>query len=152
MRDITGADAGPLEGFGSREGTAGMMSPFEVEGVVNERSPYDVPETMDRIESVIWARGMKVIARINPQTEARQCRLEASPSQILIFGSARVEAPLLKAFPSLALDLPLRIVVWESAPGDVWVSYNSLEYLCTRHGLGRIPFPELDSMILRALC
>jgi uncharacterized protein (DUF302 family) len=128
-----------------------MKSHFEVEGIVNERSKYDVSETMDRIESVIWARGMRVFARINRQLEAEQCCLDMHPSQILIFGDARIETPLIKAFPSLALDLPFRVAVWEAARGEVWVGYNSLDYLCKRHSLGQIPFPELDGMILRAL-
>jgi uncharacterized protein (DUF302 family) len=128
-----------------------MVIPFNTEGIVNEQSKYSVPETMDRIESLVWARGMKVFARINQQLVAEQFCLDLHPSQVLIFGDARIEAPLIKAFPSLALDLPFKVVVWEAPRGQVWVSYNSLEYLCSRHGLGKIPFPEMDGLILRAL-
>jgi len=128
------------------------MRPIEVNGIVNEQSRYTVGETMDRIESLIWSRGMMVLARFDNQLAAKQHCFDAHPMQTLIFGDVRLEAPLLKACPSLALDLPFKVVVWEAAPGEVWVSYNSLDYLHTRHGLPAIPFPEMDTMILRALC
>ena len=129
-----------------------MDRPHLVDGVVNEQSKYNVAETMDRIESLVWSRGMKVFARIDQQLIAKQSCIDIHASQVLIFGDARIEAPLMKDHPSLALDLPFKVVVWEATPGEVWVSYNSLEYLRDRHSLGNIPFPELDSMILRALC
>jgi uncharacterized protein (DUF302 family) len=133
------------------EGHAFMKVPFEVEGIINEQSTYDVSETMDRIESIVWARGMKVFARINQQHEAKLCCLDMHPSQILIFGDARTATPLINAFPSVALELPLKILVWETDGGEVWVSYSSVDYVCGRHGLGERSFPDVDAIVRKAL-
>ena len=55
------------------------------------------------------------------------------PTQLLIFGSPKAGTPLMVASPTLAIDLPLKALVWEDAEGQVWVSYNSAEYLQARH-------------------
>ena len=56
------------------------------------------------------------------------------PTKLLIFGSPKAGTALILAAPSSAIDLPLKILVWEDAEGKVWVSYNSPEYLKNRHG------------------
>jgi uncharacterized protein (DUF302 family) len=57
------------------------------------------------------------------------------PTKLLIFGSPKAGTPLMLAAPSIAIDLPLKILIWEDARGNVWISYNSAEYLKNRHGL-----------------
>jgi len=59
------------------------------------------------------------------------------PTKVLIFGSPKGGTPLMIASPTVAIDLPLKALVWEDAEGKVWLSYNSPEYLQRRHG-----FPE----------
>jgi uncharacterized protein (DUF302 family) len=65
------------------------------------------------------------------------------PTKLLIFGSPKAGTPLMVAAPSTALDLPLKILVWQDAEGQVWISYNSPQYLKERHGLP----PELVANI-----
>ena len=57
------------------------------------------------------------------------------PTKLLIFGSPKAGTPLMLAAPSVAIDLPLKILVWEDGENNVWISYNSVAYLQERHGL-----------------
>ena len=57
------------------------------------------------------------------------------PTQLLIFGSPRSGTPLMLASPSVAIDLPLKALIWQEAGGKVWLSYNSPEYLQQRHNI-----------------
>jgi len=56
-------------------------------------------------------------------------------TKLLIFGSPKAGTPLMLAAPSIAIDLPLKILVWQDREGKVWLSYNSPEYLRERHGV-----------------
>lgn len=128
-----------------------MRQPFKIEGVINISSAFGVTETMDRIESVVWARCMKVFARVNQQQEAKLSGLEMKPMQLLIFGDPRTCVPLMEAYPSIALDLPLKALVWEAPEGEVWVSFYSTEYLSLRHNVEETRFPRIETLIRKAL-
>ena len=67
--------------------------------------------------------------------EAERAGLKMNPTQLLIFGSPKAGTPLMVASPTLAIDLPLKALVWEDAGGKVWVSYNAPEYLKQRHNI-----------------
>jgi len=65
------------------------------------------------------------------------------PTKLLIFGNPKGGTPLMLAAPSIAIDLPLKILVWQDAQGKVWLSYNSPEYLKNRHGLPADLLPNI---------
>jgi uncharacterized protein (DUF302 family) len=69
--------------------------------------------------------------------------MKMPPTKLLIFGSPKAGTPLMLAAPSIAIDLPLKILVWEDGPGKVWLSYNSPEYLQERHGLPQDLLPNI---------
>jgi uncharacterized protein (DUF302 family) len=69
--------------------------------------------------------------------EAEKVGMTMPPTRLLIFGSPKAGTPLMLAAPSIAIDLPLKILVWEDGAGKVWISYNSPDYLRERHGLPR---------------
>jgi uncharacterized protein (DUF302 family) len=104
-------------------------------GVVHLSSPYPVPETLLRLESVLKAKGLAIFCRVDHSGEAQKAGLKMNPTQLLIFGSPKAGTPLMVASPTLAIDLPLKALVWEDAGGKVWVSYNSSEYLKQRHNI-----------------
>jgi uncharacterized protein (DUF302 family) len=114
-----------------------MTTPIDVEnnGVVSVRSPFPVAETMDRLENVLKAKGVKVFDRIDQQREAEEAGLSLRPTVLLLFGNPRAGTPVMQASPSAAIDLPLKAVAWQDDAGRTWVSYNSPEYLQKRHGL-----------------
>jgi uncharacterized protein (DUF302 family) len=104
------------------------------DGIVDVASRYSVPETLARLQSILKDKGIKVFALIDHSGEAEKAGLSMRPTQLLIFGSPRGGTPLMVAAPRLAIDLPLKALAWQDEQGQVWVSYNSPEYLRERHG------------------
>ena len=104
-------------------------------GMVHMSSPYSVPETIKRLDSVLESRGLIVFARIDHSGEAEKVGMKMHPTQLIIFGSPKGATPVMVASPTLAIDLPLKALVWEDAGGKVWVSYNSAEYFKQRHNI-----------------
>ena len=104
-------------------------------GMVDIPSPYSVPESISRVESLLKEKGLTLFARVDHSGEAEKAGLKMRPTQLLIFGSPKAGTPLMVAAPSLAIDLPLKALVWEDAQGKVWVSFNAPEYLQQRHGV-----------------
>lgn len=111
------------------------MAPFPDNGMKHLSSPYSVPETLKRLDAVLQARGLMVFARIDHSGEAEKIGMKMHPTQVVIFGSPKGGTPLMVASPTLAIDLPLKALVWEDAGGKVWVSYNTAEYLKQRHNI-----------------
>jgi uncharacterized protein (DUF302 family) len=101
---------------------------------------------MDRLEAEAKARGMTVFARIDHAAGAAQAGLSLRPAEVLIFGNAKAGTPLMQSNPSIGIDLPLKVVVWEDANGAVWLSYNEPDWLARRHGLGAGSQPTTQAM------
>jgi uncharacterized protein (DUF302 family) len=109
------------------------MASLPDNGLIHLRSPYSVPETVKRLQSVLQAKNLDVFARIDHSGEAEKVGLKMRPTQLIVFGSPKAGTPLMVASPTLAIDLPLKALAWEDADGQVWLSYNSPEYLKQRH-------------------
>jgi hypothetical protein len=77
-------------------------------GIVSKPSSYSVPETLDRLESVVRAKGLTVFARIDHSGEAQKIGLKMRPTQLLIFGNPKTGTALMNSSPSIAIDLPLK--------------------------------------------
>jgi len=104
-------------------------------GLVHLSSPYSVLETLKKLDSVLQSRGLTVFARIDHSGEAEKVGMKMHPTQLIIFGSPKGGTPVMVASPTLAIDLPLKALVWEDAGGKVWLSYNTAEYLKQRHNI-----------------
>ena len=102
-------------------------------GMVHLSSPYSVAETIRRLESLLQTQGLNEFCRIDHSGEAEKAGLKMHPTQVIVFGSPKGGTPLMLAAPSVAIDLPLKALIWEDGGGKVWVSYNSPEYLMHRH-------------------
>lgn len=111
------------------------MAPAAENGMIHVTSPYSVPETLRRLESLLQARGLAIFGRIDHSGEAEKAGLKMRPTELLIFGSPKQGTPLMVASPTLAIDLPLKALAWEDASGKVWLSYNTPEYLKQRHNI-----------------
>lgn len=105
------------------------------EGIINKRSNHSVDQTVDRLKNILQSKGVKLFVVVDHSGEAEMVGLKMPPTKLLIFGNPKAGTPLMLAAPSIAIDLPLKILVWEDAQKRVWVSYNSPEYLQQRHGL-----------------
>jgi uncharacterized protein (DUF302 family) len=104
------------------------------DGIVDVASRYSVPETLARLQTILKEKGMTVFALVDHSGEAEKAGLAMRPTQLLIFGSPKGGTPLMVAAPRLAIDLPLKALAWQDEAGQVWLSYNSPEYLQQRHG------------------
>ena len=104
-------------------------------GIVNLRSRLPVDEAMERLKSIVARKGITLFAIIDHSKEAQAVGLTMPPTQLAIFGNPKAGTALMLAAPSSGIDLPLKILIWEDAEGEVWVTYNNPQYLGERHGL-----------------
>ncbi|MEH2136528.1 DUF302 domain-containing protein [Nostoc sp.] len=104
-------------------------------GIISQLSQYSVPVTIDRLEAVLEVKGITIFARIDQQAEAEKVGLSLCPTQLLLFGNPKAGTSLMVAEPTIALDLPLKVLAWEATDGKVWVSYNDPNYLKERFSL-----------------
>ena len=104
-------------------------------GIITQPSLYSVTETIDRLEAMLQAKGITIFVRIDQRAEAKKVGLSLRPTQLLLFGNPEAGTPLMVAEPTIALDLPLKILAWEAADGEVWLSYNDPDYLKQRYSL-----------------
>jgi uncharacterized protein (DUF302 family) len=111
-----------------------MTTPTADKGLAHVRCPYPVLEALRRLEALAVARGLTVFARIDFSGDAQRAGLQMRPTQLLLVGNPRAGTPLMIATPSVALDLPLKVLAWEDDGGQTWLSYNTPEYLQSRHG------------------
>ena len=112
-------------------------------GIVNNSSNHSVDETVQKLKGILQTKGVTLFALVDHSGEAEKAGMKMRPTKLLIFGSPKAGTPLMLAAPSSAIDLPLKILVWEDTGEKVWISYNSPAYLQDRHGLP----PELMSNI-----
>jgi uncharacterized protein (DUF302 family)/uncharacterized membrane protein YidH (DUF202 family) len=119
------------------------MPPQDVAGLVSVPSHHSVDETVVRLQKVLAENGVQLFALIDHSGEAQKAGLSLRPTKLLIFGSPKAGTPLMAAAPSMAIDLPLKLLVWQEDSGQVWISYNAPEYLRDRHHLP----PELTANI-----
>jgi uncharacterized protein (DUF302 family) len=111
------------------------MTTTPIPGMIDLKSRYSFSETLQRLESLLQSRNLTVFARIDHSGEADKAGMKMQPTQVIIFGSPKAGTPLMVASPSLAIDLPLKALVWQDATDQVWISYNTPEYLKQRHAI-----------------
>jgi uncharacterized protein (DUF302 family) len=111
-----------------------MASPT-AQGIVDKVSNHSVDETVERIKSLLESKNVTLFAIIDHSGEAEKVGMKMLPTKLLIFGSPNAGTPLMLASRSIAIDLPLKLLIWEDGGGKVWISYNSPDYLQQRHRL-----------------
>jgi uncharacterized protein (DUF302 family) len=112
-------------------------------GIINKASKHSVDETVERLNRTLQAKGVTVFATVDHSGEAEKVGLKMRPTKLVIFGNPKAGTPLMLAAPSIAIDLPLKILIWEDGAGKVWASYNSPAYLQERHALPRELLPNI---------
>jgi uncharacterized protein (DUF302 family)/uncharacterized membrane protein YidH (DUF202 family) len=103
-------------------------------GIINILSNHSVDQTVEKLKGILAAKGVALFALVDHSGEAEKVGMKMPPTKLLIFGSPKADTPLMLAAPSIAIDLPLKILVSEDFQGKVWISYNSPTYLQERHG------------------
>jgi uncharacterized protein (DUF302 family) len=112
-------------------------------GIVTKKSGYSISETVDRLQKTVRAKGLALFATIDHSGEAEKVGLKMQDAKLLIFGSPKAGTPLMVTCPLIALDLPLKALVWKNSRDNVPVSYNSVQYLAKRHNVS----PDLTKNI-----
>ena len=106
-----------------------------VEGLTTVPSRFGPKETMDRLATEIQAREMKVFARIDHAAGAAEAGLTLRPTELIIFGNARGGTPLMQSVQTVGIDLPLKVLVWQDAANNTWLSYSEPSWIAQRHGV-----------------
>ena len=115
-------------------------------GIVDIPGTHTVDETVSRLKDILQAKGITLFVLIDHSGEAEKAGMKMPPTKLLIFGSPKAGTPLMLASPSIAIDLPLKILVWEDGERKTWISYNSAEYLMERHGISQDLMPVLKAV------
>lgn len=113
------------------------------DGLITKPSAHSAADTLDRLEAALKKRGFVVFARLDHAAAAKSKGLTMPASTVLVFGNPKAGTPAMLKKPTLAIDLPLKALVWEDAAGKVMLTYNSAVYvqgtIFPRHGLPTNP-------------
>jgi len=126
-----------------RQNNEASMKTATDKGIIDKPSNRSVEQTVERLKNILQSKGVTLFALVDHSGEAEKVGMKMSPTKLLIFGNPKAGTPLMLAAPSVAIDLPLKILVWEDGQGKVWVSYNSAGYLQERHGLPQNLLPNI---------
>ena len=105
-------------------------------GFVASESRFAPKESMDRLTASAVCNGMTIVARVDHMVAAAQFGLELRPAEVLIFGNPQAGTPLMQEAPTVAIDLPLKALVWQDAAGKTWIGYNDPLWIGERHRIG----------------
>jgi uncharacterized protein (DUF302 family) len=111
------------------------MLPNNGKGLIDIPSNHSADQTVERLKGILQTKGITLFALVDHSGEAAKAGLEMRPTKLLVFGNPKGGTPVMLAAPSSAIDLPLKILVWEDAQGKVWITYNSPSYLQERHNI-----------------
>ena len=111
------------------------MSPHEESGLVDLPSNQSVEETVEKLTGILKATGITLFALVDHSGEAKKAGIKMRPTKLFVFGNPKAGTPVMLASPSSAIDLPLKILIWEDANDKVWITYNSPIYLQERHNI-----------------
>src|ERR1700676_3758252 len=108
------------------------MTLSKAKGIIDKPSSHSVDQTVEKLKGILAAKGVALFAIVDHSGEAEKVGMKMRPTKLLIFGNPKAGTPLMQAAPSVAIDFPLKILIWEDEAGKVWASYNSPEYLQAR--------------------
>src|SRR5258705_1432313 len=115
----------------------------DVRGIITKASNHSVEQTVAKLTGLLHTKGITLFAQVDHSGQAAKVGMSMPPTTLLIFGNPKAGNPLMLAAPSVAIDLPLKILVWEDTQGRVWLSYNSPTYLEARHGVPEALLPNI---------
>ena len=127
---------------------AGIPGAVAADDVITKRSSHAFPTTLERVEASAKEKGFMIFARLDHAAAAASVGQAMLPSTVLVIGNPRVGTERFVRFPTLAIDLPLRVLVWQDQTGAAFVTYNAARHMLTiaqRHGL-----PATDVVVTQA--
>lgn len=121
------------------------------DGLITLKSPYNVSQTMQRVEHAVSSRELTVFAKVDHAAGAAKVGMPLRPTQLLIFGNPKGGTPLMECAQTSAIDLPLKVLVWQDASEQVWIGYNDPAYIGARHGASDCPVIGKLQSVLQAI-
>lgn len=113
-----------------------IVTPADAQdGMVTLKSNYSVEKTTSRLESTLTENGLTIFRKVDHQKGASSVDMQLSPTTVIIFGNPKLGTPLMQCAPTVAIDLPQKMLVWEDGNDNVSIGYNSPEYLKKRHNI-----------------
>lgn len=119
------------------------MTTQKENGLITQGSLHSVDEVVNSLTALLQAKGIALFALVDHSGEAAKVGLAMRPTKLLIFGDPRAGTPLMLAAPSSAIDLPLKVLVWQDEDGSTQIAYNSPAYLAARHGIPNDLLPNI---------
>jgi len=116
------------------------------DGMIDHRSNHSVDQTVEKLSALLRAKGITLFALIDHSGEAEKIGIKMPPTKLAIFGNPKAGTELMLAAPSSAIELPLKILIWEDPQAKVWVSHNSSAYLRNRHHLPEELLRNIDAV------
>jgi len=104
---------------------------------ITKKSSNSVAVSMDRLENALKQRGVGIVARVDHAGAAKKADLALRPTQVLIFGNPKLGTPLMHSRQQIGLDLPLKVLAWEDAKGQTWLTYEKPHEMAERHGVNK---------------
>ena len=104
-------------------------------GIIDTLCNHSVDQTVERLKGILETKGITMFAVIDHSGEAEKVGLKMPPTKLMIFGNPKAGTPLMLAAPSIAIDLPIKILIWEDSQGRTWASFNDPAYLQERHNV-----------------
>lgn len=112
-----------------------LMNTAFAEGLVHVPSNFSVAQTSERLEKILRNKGMTIFNRIKHSQSAREVGVDLRPTELFIFGNPKVGSPMMHCMQTVAIDLPQKALIWQDKQDKVWISYNSPQYLKSRHNI-----------------
>ena len=109
------------------------VSSYAAEGMIDVKSMSGVTETGDKLERILKEKGMTIFKRVKHSEAAKAVGVELADTELIIFGNPKVGSALMKCQISVAIDLPLKALIWNDKDAQTWISYNDPRYLEKRH-------------------
>ena len=116
-------------------GVAFVAFADENNGLITMKSKYSAAETLDRLEQILKKKGIRVFDRISHKKNAEGVKLSLRPTELLIFGNPKLGTHFFTSNQTAGIDFPMKMLAWEDAKGQVWLTYNDPMYLAKRHGI-----------------
>jgi len=120
-------------------------------GLIDLPSNHSIGETVEKLKAILQAKGITLFALVDHSGEAAKAGIKMPPTKLLIFGSPKDGTPVMLAAPTIAIDLPLKILIWEDDQGKVCVTYNSPAYLQQRHNVPAEVLPNISAIEVLAM-
>src|ERR1051325_7825693 len=108
---------------------------MSTEGLRVVPSLHDAAVTQARLEAAATRHGMTIFARIDHGAAAEKVGLELRPTVVVVFGNPKAGTPSMRRTPTLAIDLPLKVLIWQDDKDATWLAYNEPGWLFHRHGI-----------------